>query len=673
MQYVRQLGIFFVLLVTCGFLLFAIYNDVESKTVEQVNSEQMVHARQAEQGIIRFFATYNSTLTYLSENRHIVQMDPEGRQAIRDFYTAHANEISSVTRVDGNGTILYTYPFESSTGANISAQAHVRKSMATHNVVISDVFTSVQGFRTIAFAMPVFREGRYDGILTILIPFDQLTGKYLEPVRILENGYAWTISQNGVVLYSPFPDQIDQPATEVFHNSPTMTAFIASAMTGSPGTGSYTLETTPGSANPLTFEAVYIPVQVGDEHWSIIVATPRSEILGTLQAFRTDLVLVSGLLVVSLFFFTYYIVQARGIIREQEQRQAAEAALRESEMNYRSILENMQDVFYRTDREGKVIMVSPSGPKLVGYDSEKEIIGKPITEFYANPAERERILSRLKEKSSVTNLEIRLKNREGSILTVLANSHVYRDADGNYLGVEGVLRDITDRKRTETALQQATKKLNLLTSITVNDIRNSLFTLSAYLELETRQTTEEKRREYHERESALLHQINLWLDIARNYQNLGLNPPRWHNVNTTFLLALSHLDLSGFTRNLQVGNLEVYADPLLETVFLNLAENIRHHAASATMFTLRYEITSTGINLIFEDDGPGIPDEKKATIFQRGTGSKNGAGLFMAHEILEITGITIRETGIFGRGTRFEMSVPREGYRVPDKVPGPEK
>jgi signal transduction histidine kinase len=84
---------------------------------------------------------------------------------------------------------------------------------------------------------------------------------------------------------------------------------------------------------------------------------------------------------------------------------------------------------------------------------------------------------------------------------------------------------------------------------------------------------------------------------------------------------------------------------------------------------LRYEKTPAGITLIFEDDGPGIPGDCKETIFQRGAGSRTSTGLFMVREILEITGITIRETGTFGRGARFEMEIPREGYRFSDKSP----
>ena len=54
---------------------------------------------------------------------------------------------------------------------------------------------------------------------------------------------------------------------------------------------------------------------------------------------------------------------------------------------------------------------------------------------------------------------------------------------------------------------------------------------------------------------------------------------------------------------------------------------------------------------------------KKEKIFQRGIGSQNSLGLFFAREILDITGITIRETGIFGSGARFEITVPAGMFR----------
>jgi PAS domain S-box-containing protein len=670
MRYVRQMGIFLLLLVVCSILLFSIYTDVESKTVSQVNTEQRVHAEQAAQGFLRFFATYNSTLSFLAGNNHIIAMDPESRMLIRNFYTSHSDEISSITRVDENGIILYTYPFEASTGANISGQAHVKKSIATHKVVISDIFTSVQGFRTIAFVMPVFGNGTYRGSLTILIPFDNLSEKNLGPIHILNSGYAWIISQNGNILYSPLKEQIDQSAFVVYRDSPTVSSFVTGAMKGENGTSSYMIERAPTTGEPVLYQAVYRQVTIGDAQWSIIVATPQKEILSTLESFQRDLAIISAILILSLLFFTYYITRARGIISEEAKRQAAEDALRESERNYRSILENMQDAFYRTDRDGNLIMISPSAVQLMGYGSEADILGKPLSEFYANPEERKSILEKLKESESITNIEARLRTADGTLITINANSHIMKDADGNYNGVEGVIRDITERKRTETALQVATRKLNLLTVITTTNIRNAVFTLTGYLELEQLQVDDEKRKDYHEKEGALLHQINLWLNTAKNYQDLGLNPPRWHDVNTTFILAISHLDMTAVRRTIRVEGLEVYADPLLENVFFNLTENFLLHARTATSLSMSYEETPQGLTLIFEDNGRGIPDEMKKTIFEREFTPAKGMGLFMVREILEITSISIRETGTYGKGARFEISVPREGYRFTKEKPG---
>jgi signal transduction histidine kinase len=72
-----------------------------------------------------------------------------------------------------------------------------------------------------------------------------------------------------------------------------------------------------------------------------------------------------------------------------------------------------------------------------------------------------------------------------------------------------------------------------------------------------------------------------------------------------------------------------------------------------------------GLILTWEDDGVGIAESEKEKIFLRGYGKNTGYGLFLVREILSITGITIQETGIEGRGARFDIHVPREGFRIP--------
>jgi signal transduction histidine kinase len=67
--------------------------------------------------------------------------------------------------------------------------------------------------------------------------------------------------------------------------------------------------------------------------------------------------------------------------------------------------------------------------------------------------------------------------------------------------------------------------------------------------------------------------------------------------------------------------------------------------------------------IVCEDDGEGIPAEEKEMIFERGYGKNTGLGLALSREILDITGITIKEIGEPGKGARFEMTVPKGAYR----------
>ncbi|MDD1718070.1 MAG: ATP-binding protein, partial [Methanoregulaceae archaeon] len=69
------------------------------------------------------------------------------------------------------------------------------------------------------------------------------------------------------------------------------------------------------------------------------------------------------------------------------------------------------------------------------------------------------------------------------------------------------------------------------------------------------------------------------------------------------------------------------------------------------------------LTVTVSDNGTGVPDGEKEKIFRRGYGKATGLGLFLAREILSITGMTIRETGIPGAGARFEIMVPPGMFR----------
>ncbi|MCJ7631499.1 PAS domain S-box protein, partial [Candidatus Bathyarchaeota archaeon] len=135
------------------------------------------------------------------------------------------------------------------------------------------------------------------------------------------------------------------------------------------------------------------------------------------------------------------------------ERKRAEEALRESENKYRKIFENVQDIFYQADNEGKIIDISPSIERYSGYP-RGELVGKPVAEVYFNPEDRIRLLKAIREKGEVVDYELRLKSKDNRLIYASANAHILFDLAGKPIGVEGTLRDITERKRAEEELQK---------------------------------------------------------------------------------------------------------------------------------------------------------------------------------------------------------------------------
>ena len=147
---------------------YLVYDDIKDRTINEFNNEQLILAKTASRGIISLINNYQSNLTFLSQLKNIIDFSDDGKALISSFYETHKNFIAAVTRVDSNGIILYTYPYNQSViGTDISYQKHVRQVIATHQQVISDVFMSAQGYLAIAMHVPVFKEKEFVGSLAI--------------------------------------------------------------------------------------------------------------------------------------------------------------------------------------------------------------------------------------------------------------------------------------------------------------------------------------------------------------------------------------------------------------------------------------------------------------------------------------------------------------------------
>ncbi len=143
--------------------------------------------------------------------------------------------------------------------------------------------------------------------------------------------------------------------------------------------------------------------------------------------------------------------QRDDLARVLDEARNAEEKARFSESTFRGIVERMHDVFYRADETGKIQMISPSIERF-GYRLE-ETIGRHVGEFFLDPEDRQAYLPTLLDTGEIREQEIHLRRPDGEVRIMSANMRLLRDEQSRPIGSEGILRDITERRRQQETLR----------------------------------------------------------------------------------------------------------------------------------------------------------------------------------------------------------------------------
>ena len=158
----------------------------------------------------------------------------------------------------------------------------------------------------------------------------------------------------------------------------------------------------------------------------------------------------------------------------EKKMKEVEQALRNSEEKYHAIFNSFYDVYYRTNKEGKIVLISPSCKTQAGYDPE-EVVGNPVTMYWLRPEDQRTVLRELIRSGIVNDYELSLRRKDGSIIDASLSSKFVLDSDGKRIGVEGVLRNITERKRAEEELKRSEEKYREL----VESINELIYSIDA--------------------------------------------------------------------------------------------------------------------------------------------------------------------------------------------------
>ncbi len=285
-----------------------------------------------------------------------------------------------------------------------------------------------------------------------------------------------------------------------------------------------------------------------------------------------------------------------------------------------------------------------------------DLIKKNLSDIIVNSSDRELFLSKLHDSKYVKDIEVTLSAHDKTLRWVLISVSNTNEEDFVCTAV-----DITDQKVSQHALMLANRKLGILSSITRHDILNKLSGIYGYLDIMRMKSPDPAFADYISKLEVTTTEIQNLIAETQIYQDLGIQEPQWQEPEK----LVRHLPVpETITLTVDLPEVELFGDPMLNKVFNNFIDNSIRHGERVTEIKVSSKKSGDNLVILWEDNGIGIPVDEKEKIFERGFGKHTGLGLFLVREILSLTGITIKETGEPGKGTRFEMTISKGGYRI---------
>jgi diguanylate cyclase (GGDEF)-like protein/PAS domain S-box-containing protein len=199
--------------------------------------------------------------------------------------------------------------------------------------------------------------------------------------------------------------------------------------------------------------------------WSVPIVASDGQVVGTLAVYRRQ----PGIPSSRDHELMMRMAQIAGIAIE---RRAAEDALRNSESKFRGLFESVMEGVYQTSRDGRILVANPAFVNLLGYSCAEELYQVPAGALYWYPNDRENFARRAEIEGELRNEEYVMRRKDGSMLVVVDNCRVVRDANGQVCGFDGTLTDITERKKAETAVFQAKERAQ----VTLQSIGDAVIT-----------------------------------------------------------------------------------------------------------------------------------------------------------------------------------------------------
>lgn len=392
----------------------------------------------------------------------------------------------------------------------------------------------------------------------------------------------------------------------------------------------------------------------------------------------------------------------QGIYRDVSERRRAEAALRESEAQYRGLVEHATYGMYRSTPDGRFVAVNPALVRMLGYESEAELLASDMAhDVYRDTAERDLLMRQYADAERIEGVEVAWRRRDGSPIVVRLGGRPIRNAAGEVESYEMIVEDVTERRALEEQLRQAQKMeaIGQLTGGIAHDFNNLLTVILANADILERSLPDslpESREDLADLRKAARRGSDMVKKLL-GYSRRGMLALRMQNLADTVAELLPTL------RRLLPENIEVAFEPrtadaaavadegALQQIVFNLVTNARDAMPEGGTLTVKVsrvildaqhsELMEWGASgeyvvVTVADTGEGMSEETRERIFDpffttKPAGVGTGLGMAMVYGLIKQQGGFIDIQSVEGEGTTVDLYFPPVAADTLDEKPAP--
>ncbi len=387
-------------------------------------------------------------------------------------------------------------------------------------------------------------------------------------------------------------------------------------------------------------------------------------------------------------------------LHDVTERAKAEEALRESEVQYRGLVDHATSGIYRSDPHGRFIAVNPALVRMLGYESEAELLSVDVaTEVYVDPTQRQALIRQFSGASEIRGVEAEWRRKDGTKVLMWLSGRPIRNDDDELVAFEMVAEDVSERRSLEAQLRQAQKMeaIGQLAGGIAHDFNNMLTVILANTDIiesalpdggsRLRDELTDLRRAAQQGRDLVKKLLGFGrrdmlevrpVNLARTVEDLlpMLKRVLPENIDVRFNARVSHPVVSA-----DVGS--------IQQILFNLATNARDAmpkggtirlevggVRSATHPALeRWGARGEFVRLAMLDSGHGMDEDTRARVFDpffttKPPGSGTGLGMSMIYGLVKQQNGYILVDSTVGKGTAVELFFPFVAAAAPAAVAG---